>query len=59
LKQSSSASPVKSPTELSALGAHDGNMMPPTSLRFICQACGLRNCRATIFVSQHEVDAFL
>jgi hypothetical protein len=43
---------------LHKLGHLDGNMASIKSLKLVCQACGSRNWKATLFARQHEVEAF-
>jgi hypothetical protein len=35
-----------------------GNMASIKSLQLVCQACGSRTWKATLFARQHEVEAF-
>jgi hypothetical protein len=43
---------------LHKLGHLDGNMSSIKSLKLVCQACGSKNWKATLFARQHEVEAF-
>jgi hypothetical protein len=43
---------------LHKLGQLDGNMASIKSLKLVCQICGSRNWKATLFARQHEVEAF-
>jgi hypothetical protein len=48
----------RSVVPLHKLGHLDGNMASIKSLKLVCQACGSRNWKATLFARQHEVEAF-